>query len=103
MYVPQEDLRRFGVDLTTRACTSQFIELMKFEIDRCRALYASADLGIAMLPARSARCIRAARTLYSRILERIEAQNYDVFARRASVPTWQKAIVVGRLVVPFGG
>jgi phytoene synthase len=41
--------------------------------------------------------------LYSRILERIEAQNYDVFTRRASVPTWQKAIVVGRLVVPFGG
>ena len=103
MYVPQEDLRRFGVDLAPRTCTQQFIELMKFEIERCRALYASADLGIAMLPARSARCIRAARTLYSRILERIEAQNYDVFVRRASVPTWQKALVVGRLVVPFGG
>ena len=65
--------------------------LLQFEIDRCRALYASADLGVAMLPPASARCIRAARVLYSRILERIEAQSYDVFSSRASVPTWQKA------------
>jgi phytoene synthase len=102
VYVPQEDIHRFGVDLHSRQCSPQFVELMKFEIARCRELYASADLGIAMLPARSARCIHAARKLYSRILERIEAQKYDVFARRASVPTWQKALVVGRLVVPFG-
>ncbi len=103
VYVPQEDIRHFGVDLHSRQCSPQFVELMKFQIARCRELYASADLGIAMLPARSARCIRAARKLYSRILERIEAQKYDVFARRASVPTWQKALVVGRLIVPFGG
>ena len=103
IYVPQEDLRRFDVRLHDREVTAAFVEVMQFEIARCRSLYASADLGIAMLPPRSARCIRAARNLYSGILERIEAQNYDVFSRRASVPTWQKAIVVGRLVVPFGG
>jgi phytoene synthase len=66
-------------------------------------LYGSADKGIAMLPPRSARCIRAARVLYSRILERIEAQDYDVFSRRASVPTSQKALMVARLLLPFGG
>ncbi|NBX13512.1 MAG: carotenoid biosynthesis protein, partial [Acidimicrobiia bacterium] len=87
VYIPQVDVRRFGVDLAARRCTPEFVALMKFEIERCRELYASADKGIAMLPARSARCIRAARTLYSRILERIEAQQYDVFAKRASVPT----------------
>ncbi len=103
IYVPQEDLRRFGVRLHDREVTAAFVEVMQFEIARCRSLYVSADLGIAMLPPRSARCIRAARNLYSGILERIEAQNYDVFSRRASVPTWQKAIVVGRLVVPCGG
>jgi phytoene synthase len=56
-----------------------------------------------MLPPRSARCIKAARVLYSRILERIEAQDYDVFARRASVPTTQKALMVARLMLPVGG
>jgi 15-cis-phytoene synthase len=95
-YVPQEDLRKFAVRLEDRRCTPELVELLRFEIDRCRDLYRSADLGIAMLPARSATCIRAARTLYGRILERIEAQGYDVFARRATVPTWQKAVTVAR-------
>jgi len=102
VYIPQEDVRRFGVDLSRRECTPQFSELMKFEIARCRSLYASADNGIAMLPNRSARCIRAARVLYSRILDRIEQQQYDVFAKRASVSTVQKALTVARLVLPFG-
>ncbi|MBM3817367.1 MAG: phytoene/squalene synthase family protein [Actinobacteria bacterium] len=103
VYIPQQDVRGFGVDLSARSCTPEFVALMKFEIARCRELYESADKGIAMLPPRSARCIRAARVLYSRILERIEAQEYDVFAQRASVPTVQKALMVGRLLVPFGG
>lgn len=102
VYIPQEDVRRFGVDLSRRECTPQFSELMKFEIARCRSLYGSADNGIAMLPNRSARCIRAARVLYSRILDRIEQQQYDVFAKRASVSTVQKALMVARLVLPFG-
>lgn len=102
VYIPQEDVRRFGVDLSRRECTPQFSELMKFEIARCRSLYASADNGIAMLPNRSARCIRAARVLYCRILDRIEQQQYDVFAKRASVSTVQKALMVARLVLPFG-
>ena len=102
VYIPQEDVRRFGVDLSRRECTPQFSELMKFEVARCRSLYASADNGIAMLPNRSARCIRAARVLYSRILDRIEQQQYDVFAKRASVSTVQKALMVARLVLPFG-
>lgn len=102
VYIPQEDVRRYGVDLSKRKCTPEFVELMKFQIARCRTLYVSADDGIAMLPNRSARCIRAARVLYSRILDRIEQQHYDVFAKRASVSTLQKAIMVARLVLPFG-
>jgi phytoene synthase len=95
-YVPQEDLRAFGVDLADRKCTPQFIELMRFEIDRCRRLYVAAEPGIAMLPGRSARCVSAAHDLYGRILNRIEAQDYDVFARRARVPTPVKLAVVAR-------
>jgi phytoene synthase len=101
-YVPQEDLRRFGVDLTARRCTPEFVELMRFEIARCRELYESADLGLAMLPTESAKCIGAARVLYGGILDRIEAQQYDVFAKRARVPTWRKALMVAKLTSPFG-
>mgnify|MGYP002139880495 CR=1 FL=1 len=99
-YVPQDDLRRFGVDLSDRRVTPAFVELMRFEIARCRELYASADLGVGMLPPQSARCIEAARVLYGRILDKIEAQHYDVFAKRATVSTAEKAAMVARLVRP---
>jgi 15-cis-phytoene synthase len=99
VYVPQEDLRRFGADPWRRRADAAWVELMRFEIDRCRALYRDADRGIDMLPPASARCVRAARVLYSRILDRIERQGYDVFASRARVPTWQKVATVGRLAI----
>jgi phytoene synthase len=101
-YVPQEDLRRFGVDLTARRCTPEFVELMRFEIARCREVYVSADLGLAMLPTESAKCIGAARVLYGRILDKIEQQHYDVFAKRARVSTAEKALMVAKLTSPFG-
>lgn len=97
-YVPQEDIRRFGADLSARSVTPEFVELMKFEIERCRELYRSAEIGIAMLPDRSAKCVSAAHTLYGRILNEIEAQDYDVFTSRASVSTFEKARLVGRLL-----
>jgi phytoene synthase len=98
-YVPQEDLRRFGVDLTERRVTPEFVELMRFEIARCRELYASADLGRAMLPPQSARCIGAAHDLYGRILVKIEEQGYDVFRERARVSTVEKAALVAKLLL----
>ena len=96
VYVPQQDIRRFGADaaFAERRVTPAFVALMSFEIDRTRQLYKSAERGVALLPPSSARCIDAARVLYSRILDVIEANGYDVFSARASVPTWQKAAVV---------
>jgi 15-cis-phytoene synthase len=100
VYIPQEDLRRFGADPRLRRVTPEWRALMAFEIDRARSLYDSADRGLALLPPTSARCIRAARVLYSQILDRIEAAGYDVFAERARVPTWRKAALVARTLAP---
>ena len=101
VYLPQEDLRRFGADPARRTADAAWVALMRFEIDRCRELYRSADLGVDMLPDVSARCIRSARVLYSRILEVIEAQQYDVFRERARVPTWKKLALVSRDLAPW--
>jgi phytoene synthase len=96
VYIPQQDIRRFGAEeaFAERRVTPAFVALMSFEIDRTRHLYKSAERGSALLPPSSARCIDAARLLYSRILDVIETNDYDVFAQRASVPTWKKAAVV---------
>ena len=110
VYLPQEDLRRFGADPVDErrrvaaggAVSAAWVELMRFEIARCEELYRSADLGIALLPERSARCIRSSRVLYSRIGRRIEAQGYDVFSRRARVPFGRKlALAAGVLLTPY--
>lgn len=92
-YVPQSDIRWFGAEeaFEDRRVTPGFLALMRFEINRIRAIYRQADLGIDMLPPSSARAIRAARVLYSRILDVIETNGLDVFESRARVPTWQKA------------
>ncbi|MDP1819147.1 MAG: phytoene/squalene synthase family protein [Acidimicrobiales bacterium] len=100
VYLPQEDLRRFGADPHRRTVDEPWRGLMRFELERCRALYRSADEGVDLLPPASARCISAARTLYSEILDRIEGAGYDVFTTRARVPTWRKASLAIRLALP---
>jgi phytoene synthase len=98
VYLPQEDLRRFGADPWAREVTPAWRELMRFEIARNRELYAQADTGIPMLPPSSARCVATARELYARILELVEARDYDVFTDRARVASWSKATTSARIL-----
>lgn len=99
VYLPQEDLERFGADPARRVVDEPWRRLMRFEIDRCRALYRSADGGIALLPQSSARCVGAARVLYAGILDAIEAADYDVFTRRARVSRVRKLAVAARATI----
>lgn len=102
VYIPQEDLRKFGADPWERRVTPQWCDLMAFEIARARRYCESGDVGIAMLPEQSARCIRGARALYCGILGQIEEAGYDVFSRRVRVPTWKKLAVGARVLRPGG-
>lgn len=99
VYLPGEDLARFGADPFARRVTPQWREVMRFEIARNRELYAAAAEGVAMLPPAAARCVATAHVLYSGILERIEAADYDVFSARATVPTPVKAATAVSILV----
>jgi phytoene synthase len=104
VYLPQTDLERFAADPAARRVTPEWRALMQFEIERTRHIYTAADEGLTYLPSRSARCITAARVLYSEILVEIERNDYDVFTRRASVSTARKAsVAAGALIgLPLG-
>ena len=102
VYIPQEDREKFGADPHLRRVTPEWRNLMQFEIERSRELYLSADLGVAELYGSSARSIRAARILYSEILDHIEANEYDVFSQRARVPLMRKVAVATEMIVPLG-
>ena len=99
VYLPQDDLRRFGADPPPAVVTPQWRALMAFEIERNRQLYARRPEGVPLLPPASARCVATALGLYSRILDRIEAPDYDVFSGRARVPTWRKAVTAATVLV----
>ncbi|GAB6897906.1 phytoene/squalene synthase family protein [Kineosporia succinea] len=88
VYLPQEDLDSFGVtreSLQAGVVTPMIRELLKFEIERTRRLYAFAEPGIGMLHPTSQDCMRVAFTLYGEILDAVEKIDYQVLTRRASV------------------
>jgi phytoene synthase len=72
---------------------------MAEQVARNRDLYAAAVPGLALLPPASRRCVATALILYSRILDRIEAADYDVFSGRHRVPTSEKLGVALRTVL----
>jgi 15-cis-phytoene synthase len=102
VYLPADDLARHGADVWSRQVTPAWRSFLAEQIARNRELYRLAAPGIAMLPPASARCVATAHTLYARILDRIEAADYDVFSGRVRVPTWRKALTAGGIVVADG-
>jgi phytoene synthase len=89
VYLPQEDLEVFGVTrelLAAGVVTPPIRELLKFEIERTRALYTFAGPGIDMLHPTSRDCVRTAFALYGGILDEVEEADYQVLQQRVSVP-----------------
>ena len=100
IYLPQEDLRKFGVsEDQIFACRidDNFIRLMKFEIERARSFYERGERGIGLLEKDSRFTVLLASRVYSKILEQIERQRYDVFARRAHTSKTQKFISIPKI------
>lgn len=102
IYLPLEDLERFGVSedhLRRRRVTPGLRRLLAFEAARTRALYRRAEEGWGMLQPRSQVCIRIAHRLYGEILDRIEAADWQVFTHRATVPPRRRLAVAARELV----
>jgi len=99
VYLPAEDLCRFGVspeDLCAGRRTEAFLRLMRFEGARARAYYNEAMPLLDLIHRRSRRSLWALITIYSRLLERIERSNYDVFRRRMRLSALEKSWIVLR-------
>ncbi|MDR3692726.1 MAG: phytoene/squalene synthase family protein [Fimbriimonas sp.] len=102
IYLPQEDMERFGVDelgIAQKCCTPAFKKLMRYEIARARDLYCESDRGIDSLPSQIRRPVLLARTLYAKILDKIEEQGYDVFTQRARTTKCEKIWAAAKVTV----
>ncbi len=95
IYLPLEDLALFDYtedDLMNGVVDDRWRSLMKFEIQRARKYYVEAERGIRAL-SRSARWpVWSSLLVYSKILDAIEANQYDVFSQRAYVSNTRKMI-----------
>ncbi|MDQ1603003.1 MAG: 15-cis-phytoene synthase [Actinomycetota bacterium] len=100
IYLPQEDLDKFGVsraDLEhgrrTGAVDDSVRDLLQHEIARARDLYCRAEPGIDLVHPSSRHCLRTALTLYAGILEAVERSGFRVLDRRVAVPLTTRARV----------
>lgn len=97
IYLPAEDLRRFAVpetDLRAGNRSDSFLRLMRFEGARARAYYNESMPLLELVHPRSRPSLWALITIYSRLLERIEETNYDVFSRRVRLSSLEKSWIL---------
>ncbi len=97
VYLPLEDLDRFGVDagaLTDSLPPDGFVPLMRFEAGRARDYYQLSQPLVGLVDTRSRPSLRALIEIYRKLLDRIEASGFDVLSRRVRIPAWEKAFIV---------
>ncbi|KAL7580798.1 hypothetical protein ACA910_001076 [Epithemia clementina (nom. ined.)] len=97
VYLPQEDLRRFGVtedQIFEQRVDDNYVALMKFEIARARSYYERARRGVFMLAPASRLPVQSSLDAYGRILDKIEENNYDSLTKRAYVDKWEKLSII---------
>lgn len=99
IYLPQEDLDRFGV--TEFQPGAAFLELMRFEGDRARAYYLESSPLLGLVDPKSRSSLWAMIQIYSRLLRRMEKSNYDVLSQRIRLPAWEKLWVVAQAFLPI--
>lgn len=93
IYLPQEDLRKFNIteeQIFAKKIDENFIELMKFEIARARQYYEESRKGIPLLTKDVRFTVLLALRLYSKILDEIEKQDYDIFQKERTPPNCKR-------------
>ncbi|MEO3812276.1 squalene/phytoene synthase family protein [Sphaerisporangium sp. B11E5] len=108
VYLPAEDLERFGCTLEVDGA-GRFTDpphrleaLMRFQTARAREWYAQGMRLPPLLDRRSAACTAAMAGIYRGLLDRIAACPAEALAGRSSLPAWEKAMVAARALAGAG-
>jgi 15-cis-phytoene synthase len=93
IYLPLEDLRAHGVteeELSEGKRSERLLALLRFEAARARAYYTESMPLLELIHPRSRPSLWAMIAIYSRLLERIEQRNYDVYSARVRLSAVEK-------------
>jgi len=102
IYLPQEDLQRFGYseeDLLAGRMNDAWRQLMAFQLERARDWFARSEAGVRWLSADARWPVWTSLRLYRGILDAIEQLDYDVFQHRAYVGRLGKMLELPRSYV----
>jgi phytoene synthase len=106
VYLPAEDLRRFGViaagaenDTAALVDSAELDALVRFEAQRAREWFRRGMPLVALLDRRSAACVLAMTGIYRGVLDRIESGPALARRQRVSLPMREKAWVAARSLV----
>ncbi len=105
VYLPAEDLERFGVapeSLSRRAVDDRLRALLEFQANRAYDFY-ERGRGLSPLIAPVGRPVFLAITgIYRALLDEIVRRRFEVLAERARVPSWRKAVIAVQALRPRG-
>ena len=110
IYLPKEDLDKFGIEFApfgepepfpSETMQARFANLVEFEANRAREWYGSGLRLLATIDRRSAACTGAMAGIYRRLLERIARNPHAVLEGRMSLPGSEKALVAAQAMAGF--
>jgi 15-cis-phytoene synthase len=110
IYLPKEDLDKFGIEFApfgspepfpSEIMQARFANLVEFEANRAREWYGSGLRLLATIDRRSAACTGAMAGIYRRLLERIARNPHAVLEGRQSLPGSEKLLVAAEALAGF--
>jgi phytoene synthase len=104
LYLPEEDLARFGVapaDLEQSRPSPALTRLLAFEAERAKAYYAAARPLVRMVHPRCQSSLWALMAIYAELLAKIERSGFDVLRRRIALSPLEKTWIVTRAATGF--
>jgi 15-cis-phytoene synthase len=110
IYLPKEDLDKFGIEFApfgspepfpSEIMQARFANLVEFEANRAREWYGSGLRLLATIDRRSAACTGAMAGIYRRLLERIARNPHAVLEGRMSLPGSEKLLVAAEALAGF--
>jgi len=99
IYLPLDEMDAFGYSEASaqqHLRNEAFLKLMRFQAERARGYYQSAEPGLALLDQRGRFGMKAAFDMYRKTLRHIEASHFDVFHRRPAMPMVERAWITAR-------
>jgi phytoene synthase len=104
IYIPMEDLNRFGVsehEILENRASPAMTHLLNHQAERADSYFAKAELAWSEMTANQKRLMRPARlmsAIYRDLLLQMHRDRYDVFGRIHRVPTFRKFMLLLRVM-----